>query len=869
MAEIIPEDKQQTDKIFLTDAQFRTEIARCIYCEEKPCREACPSDCSPADFIMAVAAGYPQDYERAAQLIYGKNPFGGICGSACPDYHCMEACAREGFDRPIDIPAVQAAIIQKAKELGRLPKFTLEEPNGNRIAVIGAGPAGIAAAVTLAQKGYRVDILDENRTFGGACNLIPEWRLSKYVLFSDIEYLKETFGLNIHFSKPVEEPQALLAEGFDGVVIAAGLTEPLRLNIPGDEYAVYGTGFLKDPLSFDVQNKKIAVVGGAIAADIALTARAMGAVHCEMIVLESFAEMPLTPQERNDLLEGGVHITPRTRITEILTEYEYENDSDINLYKEQDLNSGSSEPDDQTESGQEESNPGRIIGIKTRPVMLPEGEEFHPSRIIDEPGSSESERSFDLVFIAIGNRPSLTGLEKYKNEERIVPSGDMVHGPSTVVEAVAAGKNSALQLHSALMKKEPPEIKKPLKSYHSLQTSTNLPVPVKSSFFGIPLKSPFILSAAPPTDGYEQMKLAYEAGWAGGIMKTAFDDLPIYIPGEYMVVFNDKTYGNCDNVSEHPLDRVCEEISRLVREFPDRLTIGSTGGPVTGNDAADKRVWQNNTLKLEEAGAMAIEYSLSCPQGGDGTHGDIVSQNAELTAKIVDWILETGQAEIPKLFKLTGAVTAIQPIIDAIRGVLDKYPDKNAGVTLANTFPVLALKPGFSDKWEKGVVIGMSGEGILPISYLTIAKAAGRGVSISGNGGPMDYKGAADFLALGAETVQFCTIVEKYGYGIIDELESGLSYLLKERGISSVSELIGRALPDPVIDFMELPESSKIPEVDADLCQHCGNCTRCPYLAIELDEERVPLIDDEKCVGCSLCTLRCFSGALSMKEKED
>src|SRR5690554_4817415 len=334
----------------MTEAEFKTEINRCIYCEEKPCREACPSDCSPADFIMAVAAGYPQDYERSARMIFSKNPLGGICGAVCPDYHCMAACAREGFDRPIDIPAVQATIIQRAKELGRLPKFYPEQDNGKRIAVTGAGPAGIGAAVTLAQMGYRVDILDEQRSFGGACQLIPEWRLPKSVLLTDIEYLQQMFGLNFHFTRPVEEPEELLKEGFDGVVIGVGLTEPIRLNIPGDEYAIYGTGFLRDPLSIDIEGKRAAFVGGAIAADLALTARTLGAAHSEMIVLESYTEMPLTPDERGDLQAGGVHITNRMRLTEIVQE------------------------------------DGVVKGVRARPVTLPPGEEFHPAKIVDEPG---------------------------------------------------------------------------------------------------------------------------------------------------------------------------------------------------------------------------------------------------------------------------------------------------------------------------------------------------------------------------------------------------------------------------------------------------------------------------------------------------
>jgi dihydropyrimidine dehydrogenase (NAD+) subunit PreA len=131
----------------------------------------------------------------------------------------------------------------------------------------------------------------------------------------------------------------------------------------------------------------------------------------------------------------------------------------------------------------------------------------------------------------------------------------------------------------------------------------------------------------------------------------------------------------------------------------------------------------------------------------------------------------------------------------------------------------------------------------------------------------MDYKAAAHFLALGAKTVQFCTIAMKYGYGIIDELHSGLSHLMEERGIPSVGKLIGRALPNPVTGFMELSAVKKISAVNGTLCQHCGNCTRCPYMAITLDKKLVPGTDASKCVGCSICVQNCFSGALYMRER--
>ncbi len=393
-------------------------------------------------------------------------------------------------------------------------------------------------------------------------------------------------------------------------------------------------------------------------------------------------------------------------------------------------------------------------------------------------------------------------------------------------------------------------------------------MPLETDFFGRPILSPFLLSASPATDGLDQMRAAYKAGWAGGVLKTAFDGVPIHIPSEYMFVLGRGTYGNCDNVSGHALDRVCREVETLRREFPDRLTIASTGGPVTGNAESDAAVWRANTRKLEAAGAMAIEYSLSCPQGGDGARGDIVSQDAELTARIVDWVLSgASRPDAPKLFKLTGAVTAIGPILESVRAVFDRYPKHRAGATLANSFPGLAFRAGEKADWDEGIVIGLSGEGILPISCLTLAKAAGFGRPISGNGGPMNYRQAADFLALGAGTVQFGTLALHYGLEIVEDLHAGLSGLLDSLGLSSVAELIGRALPRPVRDFPDLPALKRISAVERRLCVHCGNCARCPYLAIELDGRGYPRTDPARCIGCSLCVQRCFAGALSMRER--
>ncbi len=812
--------------LFLTDAQLKREIAKCEFCLEKPCKTACPADCSPADFIMAAKLGADTDFQRASSIILGSNPLGGICGSVCPDYHCMKACALRIFDRPIEIPSIQSAIIARARESEHAPVFTTPTPNNRRIAIVGAGPAGLGAASVLAQLGYAITIFEQAPKAGGMCNLIPEFRLNHFVLQDDIELVTELGNIEIKYHSLITDPVEVLDQGYQAVIVATGLNVPFTLGIPGENLTTDWKQYLENPEFYSTRYKNVIVIGGgAIATDCAVTASRNGATKVTMIALEKLSEMPLTDVEWKWIHEAGIEIIGRSRITEV------------------------------REAGNRRT-------VMLQPVDLPEGEKFHPRKIVPLENAIQQTLTTDLIIIAIGAKSAI----ERKGHPGIYYAGDLINGPTTVVEAVASGKNIAIAVDAFCQSLPEPQLEKNIKSTVKLLGKNLIPVNLETDFFGRKINSPFLLSAAPPTDGLDQMIRAYRAGWAGGVMKTAFDNLPIHIPSEYMFVLDKQTFANCDNVSGHALDRVCREIEQLVKLFPDRLTIGSTGGPVTGNDESDKKVWQSNTRKLEAAGAMAVEYSLSCPQGGDGTKGDIVSQDAELTATIIDWVMSISDPEVPKLFKLTGAVTAIQPILIAIREVLAKYPHKKAGVTLANSFPALSFRPSENGGFV-GYIVGMSGAGVAPISFLTLAKASNIGLTISGNGGPMDYLAASHFLALGAKTVQFCSVAMKYGVEIIDELNSGFSYLLQENGYKSVAEYIGSALPDPILSFEKIPAQKKISSVDENLCQHCGNCVRCPYLAIMLSDKLTPVTDPSRCVGCSFCVQKCFSGALSMRNR--
>lgn len=814
------------NKMFLTDAQLQVELKRCENCEEKPCKTACPADCSPADFIMAAQVGEKFDYKRAAAEILTSNPLGGICGLVCPDKHCMVACTREKFDTPINIPIVQATIVEKAKQLGVMPSLKEVKRNGKKVAVIGAGPSGLAAALTFAQMGYEVSVYEKESSCGGSCNLIPEHRLPKEVIESDLEFTLKNPNINLITGKEVSPEE--IKNQFDAVVVSIGLWNPIKPGINGEEQAVYSYDYLKNAKKYSTNGCVAIVGGGAIAVDCAVTAKKNGAKHVEMFVLESLGEMPLTANERKELLEYGIDVTTRTKVKEIKVK------------------------------------DGKIAGLLSAKIALV-GEKFSLKDIAEIDGTDILRNEFTQVVYAIGSRSTV----KVENQGNVFAAGDCKNGPTTVVEAAASGKNAALEVDAFLNKKKAPEFKKHVKSHKRIDGYDTIPVSLETDFFGRKLISPFILSAAPPSDGYDQMKKAYESGWAGGIMKTAFDGVSIHIPGEYMHQFDSLTYGNCDNVSGHPLSRVCGEISQLVKEYPDRLTIASTGGPVSGNDHEDKKQWQKNTKMLEDSGAMAIEYSLSCPQGGDGTEGDIVSQNPALTAKIIDWIMESGNADVPKLFKLTAQVTSIKVIINAIKEVFERYPNKKAGITLANTFPTVTFRKGKKAQWEEGIIVGMSGRGVAPISNLTLANVAGMGVHISGNGGPVSYIEAAHFLAMGVQTVQFCTVAMKYGYSIIDELHSGLSHLMAERNIKSMKELIGRAVPNLITDFMELTPVKKISSVKEEFCINCGNCARCSYFAITLNDKKIPEMDPERCIGCSICVQKCIAGALEMRTRTE
>ncbi len=427
---------------------------------------------------MAARVGNPSDIQRAAAEIMHSNPLGGVCGLVCPDRFCMAACSRKKFDGSINIPKVQATFVEMAKKLGGIPKFATPALNGKKIAVIGGGPAGLGVAAALGQLGYVVDIFESRETLGGMMNLIPNDRLDKNVVQSDIEFLLSLGAINAKTCVKVQDPKWLLAQGYEAVCVTTGLWKPIELGIENENLAIKMVDLLSNKEAYQFDGR-VAIIGrGATAVDCAITAKERGAAYVEMFMLEKLSEMPLTLVERQELIDYDIEVNGRIRISRINT------------------------------------NGNVISGIETKKVQLIEGQPFKPANVRDVEGTDVIRTDFNAVVMAIGMR-------SYFAREQVAGlfyAGDVSNGPTTVVEAVASGKNTALEIDAFLKKQDKPEIKKATKSYFAMPGYHPVPVSLETDFFGQIINSPYLLSASPLTDGFEQMNKAYEHGWTGGIM---------------------------------------------------------------------------------------------------------------------------------------------------------------------------------------------------------------------------------------------------------------------------------------------------------------------------------------------------------------
>ncbi|MEX1993951.1 MAG: NAD-dependent dihydropyrimidine dehydrogenase subunit PreA [Steroidobacteraceae bacterium] len=390
-------------------------------------------------------------------------------------------------------------------------------------------------------------------------------------------------------------------------------------------------------------------------------------------------------------------------------------------------------------------------------------------------------------------------------------------------------------------------------------------VDLATEFLGIRSPNPFWLASAPPTDKAYNVQRAFEAGWGGVVWKTLGEDPPIVNvsgPRYGAIHSNDRRvigFNNVELITDRPLATNLAEIRQIKRDWPDRALVVSVMLPM------NRESWAKYVPMIEDTGADALELNFGCPHGmSERGMGAAVGQVPEYIQQAAEWCKAV--ARIPVIVKLTPNVTNI---LGPAKAAKDGGAD---AVSLINTlnsimrvdYDTLTMYPATDGMGSHG---GYCGPAVKPVALHMVAEIARneatRGLPISGIGGVTDWRDAVDFLALGASNVQVCTAAMVYGFRIIDDLTSGLSHFLRDKGMSRVADLVGRAVPS-VTDwqFLNLNYVVKA-RIDQDLCIQCGRChivcEDASHQAIThtVDGKRRFEVIDAECVGCNLCVSVC------------
>ncbi|GEM87356.1 NAD-dependent dihydropyrimidine dehydrogenase subunit PreA [Meiothermus granaticius] len=405
---------------------------------------------------------------------------------------------------------------------------------------------------------------------------------------------------------------------------------------------------------------------------------------------------------------------------------------------------------------------------------------------------------------------------------------------------------------------------------------------LRINFAGIKSPNPFWLASAPPTNSGAQIHKAFEAGWGGAVWKTI--GAPVlnvsnrygawHYGGQKMLAIN-----NVELISDRPLEVNLQEIRDVKRNWPDRAVI------VSAMVESNPEAWREIILKIEDTGADGIELNYGCPHGmSERGMGSAVGQVPEYCQQITRWVMDV--AKIPVIVKLTPNVASVVPparaAIAAGANALSLINTINSIVAV--DLDTLEITPNIGGKGGHG---GYAGPAVKPIALNMLSSLGtdeivrNSGLPISGMGGISTWKDAAEFLLLGASSLQVCTAVMHYGYRIIEDLCDGLSNWMDSKGFRTIDEVVGKSL-HRISDFNDFDLSFRaVARIDTDKCIKCNLC----YIACNdtahqcidlvdaggnlvqpyaydvrsngkneaLSSRPQPQVREEDCVGCRLC----------------
>jgi len=412
----------------------------CRQCNDPSCVSGCPARVNIPRFVGLMAE---KRFREAYEVLREANVLATVCGYVCPaEVLCEGRCINQHYDHAVPIRHLQRWVSRKAIEEGWAGEpRTAAAPTGKKVAVVGAGPAGLAAAVRLAELGHQVSLLDPGSLPGGAAQtVLPEDRLPEDILRLEIAKVLESQKDSVAVRQTGLSEQYhldhLLAEGFDAVLLAVGLGQS-SLGLQGGRPKAGVVGaleFLAQVKAGAKQSGTVLVLGGGnTAMDAALGAQKAGATDVSIVYRRSFAEMPAWPEEREKALYAGIHLLTLTAPLEYVADAA-----------------------------------GRLTGLRVIRTRL--GEKDASGRPSPQPVSgTEHVLPADLVIEAFGQqmseslRQALPGVQITRqglvwvrtgswqtSRDRVFAAGDVVNGGTTVVRAVAEGIQAAMEIHQAL-----------------------------------------------------------------------------------------------------------------------------------------------------------------------------------------------------------------------------------------------------------------------------------------------------------------------------------------------------------------------------------------------------------------------------------
>lgn len=432
-----------------TEAMAKEEAERCLHCKNQPCVSGCPVGVHIPDFIRCIAQG---DMEGAYQTIKLTNSLPAVCGRVCPqENQCEHNCVRGIKGEPVGIGRLERFAADWHMKNGKDEEFHVEQ-NGHKVAIIGAGPAGLTCAGDLAAKGYSVTVFEALHAAGGVLMYgIPQFRLPKEIVQKEVDALKQK-GVEIKTDMVIGKVLSvdeLFDMGYEAVFVGTGAGLPRFMNIPGESLVgVYSANEFLTRVNlmkaykpeYDtpmIQPKQVAVVGGGnVAMDAARTSLRLGADKVHIVYRRAEEQMPARREEVHHAKEEGVEFNLLCNPVEI--------------------------------HGDEN---GKVKSIECVRMELGEPDESGRRKPIPVEGSN-FEIPVDCVVMAIGNSPNplirttTEGLEANKrgcivvNEETMQTSregvyaaGDAVSGAATVILAMGGGKDAARSIDEYIQSK--------------------------------------------------------------------------------------------------------------------------------------------------------------------------------------------------------------------------------------------------------------------------------------------------------------------------------------------------------------------------------------------------------------------------------